>query len=63
MDSINTGLLSELRRHFADNLPGSLMDALCTRGQAAGFADYLTKPLDMIKFHAVVDKLLESKKS
>ena len=31
MDSINTGLLSELRRHFADNLPGSLMDALCTR--------------------------------
>ncbi len=31
MDSINTGLLSELQRHLAGNLPGSLMDALCTR--------------------------------
>ena len=33
------------------------------RARAAGFADYLTKPLDMFKFHAVVDRLLESKKS
>ena len=29
------------------------------RGWAAGFADYLTKPLDMFKFHAAVDRLLE----
>ena len=33
------------------------------RGRAADFADYLTKPLDMFKFHAAVDSLLESKKS
>ncbi|MDH5573123.1 MAG: ATP-binding protein [Gammaproteobacteria bacterium] len=30
------------------------------RGMAAGFSDYLTKPLDVERFHAVVDKLLSS---
>jgi len=29
------------------------------RGKAAGFADYLTKPLDVAHFHAVVDALLK----
>lgn len=33
------------------------------RGQTAGFAEYLTKPLDMKRFHAVVDELLGSQKS
>ncbi len=33
------------------------------RGRAAGFADYLTKPLNMGKFHEAVDRLLESRKS
>ena len=28
------------------------------RGRAAGFSDYLTKPLDVVKFYAVLDKLL-----
>jgi len=30
------------------------------RGRADGFADYLTKPLDVAQFHAVIDKLLGS---
>jgi PAS domain S-box-containing protein len=30
------------------------------RGKAAGFADYLTKPLDVAQFHAVIDQLLGS---
>jgi PAS domain S-box-containing protein len=29
------------------------------RGRAAGFNEYLTKPLDMGQFHAVVDRLLD----
>ena len=33
------------------------------RGRAAGFADYLTKPLSMSKFHETVDRLLESRES
>jgi CheY-like chemotaxis protein len=28
------------------------------RGKAAGFADYLTKPLDVKRFHEVIDRLL-----
>jgi CheY-like chemotaxis protein len=28
------------------------------RGKAAGFTDYLTKPLDVVRFHAVVDACL-----
>ena len=28
------------------------------RGMAAGFTDYLTKPLDLERFHVVIDKLL-----
>ena len=31
------------------------------RGRAAGFTEYLTKPLNIVKFHAVLDKLLQSK--
>lgn len=29
------------------------------RGKAAGFIDYLTKPLDVVRFHAVIDVCLE----
>lgn len=28
------------------------------RGKAAGFADYLTKPLNIVQFHAVIDRYL-----
>jgi CheY-like chemotaxis protein len=28
------------------------------RGMAAGFADYLTKPLDVARFYSIIDKLL-----
>jgi len=30
------------------------------RGLAAGFTDYLTKPLDIGRFHKIVDALLKS---
>ncbi|MEN9396467.1 MAG: hypothetical protein RLZ81_997, partial [Pseudomonadota bacterium] len=29
------------------------------RGMAAGFSDYLTKPLDLARFREVVERLLE----
>ena len=29
-------------------------------GKVAGFTDYLTKPLDVVRFHAVIDKLLST---
>ena len=29
------------------------------RSKAAGFKDYLTKPIDMVKFLAVIDKVLD----
>jgi len=29
------------------------------RSKAAGFNDYLTKPIDMVKFIAVIDEILE----
>ena len=29
------------------------------RGKAVGFSEYLTKPLDVGRFHAVVDRLLD----
>ena len=32
------------------------------RGLAAGFADYLTKPLNMVQFHTMLDKFLEQNK-
>lgn len=28
------------------------------RGRMAGFTEYLTKPLDIVKFYALLDKLL-----
>jgi len=31
------------------------------RGMAAGFVEYLTKPLDVMKFHAMIDRLLSVK--
>ncbi|MDH5369803.1 MAG: response regulator, partial [Gammaproteobacteria bacterium] len=29
------------------------------RSKAAGFKDYLTKPIDMVKFIAVIDEILK----
>jgi len=33
------------------------------RGIAAGFSEYLTKPIDVVKFHALLDKLLVTDKA
>lgn len=41
-------------------ITANAMDRDIERGRAAGFIDYLTKPLDIRQFNSMLDRLLDS---